>query len=189
MEYLQSQAQKSLKLIKRNKLQFLLIFIGLTIFSFGAVNYYRIRILSFNNTPKEVETKNNEIPVQITIPSLNLELPIDQGEIKNGVWGISEKNATHLKTSANPRGGGNIVIYGHNKTAIFGKIPSLKIGEEINIKTSSGDIYKYKLTNKLWVKPDRIDLVSPTTNEELTLYTCGGLFDSLRVVLKASPVI
>lgn len=176
------------KKFKKLQSSILLIFAGLVIFSFGAVNYYRIRILSFSKVP-ESAVRMGERPTQIIIPSINVDLPIDEGEIKDGVWQISYKNATHLSTSANPKGGGNIVIYGHNKKVIFGNLPYLKVGEKISIKTSDGNIYQYKVTEKTWVTPSRVDLVSPTNTEQLTIYTCWGLFDNQRVVVKAIPII
>lgn len=132
--------------------------------------------------------KIGENPTQIIIPSIKIDLPIDEGSIKDGVWEISYQNATHLESSANPGSNGNIVIYGHNKRAIFGNLPYLKVGEKISIKTSEGKIHQYKVVDKLWVGPDRIDLVSPKDTEELTIYTCWGLFDSQRVVIKAIPI-
>lgn len=117
-----------------------------------------------------------------------MDLSIDEGGIKDGVWQISYQNATHLGASANPGTSGNIVIYGHNKKAIFGNLPYLKVGEEVSLKTSDGKIHKYKVVEKLWVSPDRVDLVSPKESEELTIYTCWGIFDNQRVVVKAIPI-
>ena len=186
MDYLLSKALKSLKFLKRNN-PLVFIFIGLSIFLFGAINYHRVRVLSFKNSPQPIISTGQK-PIEIIIPSLNIDLPIEQGKINNSVWEISQNSATHLADSANPEDNGNIVIYGHNKKSIFGNLPYLKIGETINIKVADGQIYKYKLEEKLWVKPDRVDLVSPTDHEVLTIYTCWGFLDSQRVILKAVPI-
>ena len=143
--------------------------------------------MSFSGSP-EATQKIGDRPTQIMIPSIKIDLPIDEGEIKDGIWQISYKNATHLRTSANPGTAGNIVIYGHNKKAIFGNLPYLSIGQEIILKTEGGELIKYQVYKKDFVGPDRVDLVSPTDFEELTIYTCWGLFDSQRVVVKALPV-
>lgn len=168
----------------------LLVILGLATFVFGGINYYRVRILSFDKVPPAAAAKTKEIdvPVEIIIPSINIDLTIDPGEIKDGVWQISNKNVTFLDTSAAPGTGGNTVIYGHNKKVIFGNLPYLSIGQKIIIKTKSGKIYNYVADQKYFVGPDRVDLVSPTNSEELTVYTCWGLFDSQRAVIKAKPL-
>ena len=115
-------------------------------------------------------------------------MPIDVGAIKNGVWDISYSNPTFLVSSARPGAGGNIVIYGHNKKAIFGNLPYLSLGQKVFVKDSKGDVRAYEVYQKDFVAPDRVDLVSPTNQEVLTIYTCWGLFDSQRVVVKAKPL-
>lgn len=167
-----------------------LIFLGLLIFLFGSFNYYRIRILSFNKTPDVVDLakQNLDMPVEIIIPSIQTDLTIDPGTIQNGVWQISDTKATFLDTSATPGSAGNTIIYGHNKKAIFGNLPYLSVGQKISVKTKSGTIYKYIVTDKYFVNPNRVDLVSPTMVKELTIFTCWGLFDNQRVVIKAKPV-
>jgi LPXTG-site transpeptidase (sortase) family protein len=167
----------------------LLIYLGLLIFFVGAFRYYQIRILSFTKPVASAKTVMvGELPTKIMIPSIGVDLPIDLGEIKNGVWQISYNNPTFLNTSARPGTGGNIVIYGHNKKIIFGNLPYLGIGQKIFIKTVSGKIYTYIAYQKDFVGSDRVDLVSPTKKEELTIYTCWGIFDTQRAVVKAKPI-
>ena len=102
-----------------------LLILGLALFVFGGVNYYRVRILSFSKVPEAVQksTQNVDLPVEIIIPSINIDLKVDPGQIKDGVWQISDSSATFLDTSAAPGSGGNTVIYGHNKKVIFGNLP------------------------------------------------------------------
>jgi LPXTG-site transpeptidase (sortase) family protein len=133
-------------------------------------------------------TQNLDIPVEVIIPSIKIDLAVEPGQIKDGVWQISEGKATYLNTSAVPGSGGNTVIYGHNKKVIFGNLPYLSIGQKIVVKTKSGRILNYVADQKYFVGPDRVDLVSPSANEELTIYTCYGLFDSQRVVIKAKLI-
>lgn len=185
-----SKVSKKLKRLQRNnKLPLFLVFLGLIIFSFGAINYYRIRILSFSKVPEAAasSTLNLDIPVEIIIPSISIDLKVEPGQIKDGVWLISDSTATFLNTSAVPGSGGNTVIYGHNKKVIFGNLPYLSLGQKIIVKTKSGNILTYIAISKYFVGPDRVDLVSPTKTETLTIYTCWGLFDSQRVVVIAKP--
>jgi LPXTG-site transpeptidase (sortase) family protein len=82
-----------------------------------------------------------------------------------------------------------VVIYGHNKKAIFGNLPYLSIGQDVIIKTGDGSVFTYTVTEKYFVGPDRVDLVSQNGSSELTLYTCWGVFDNQRAVIKAKPKI
>ena len=160
----------------------------MVIFAFGGINYYRVRILSFKEAPISVQSQAGDRPVQVIIPSLKIDILIETADIKNGIWEISYNSATFLNSSSRPGEGGNAVIYGHNKKAIFGSLPYLSVGQKVTIKTENGTLLNYQVYNKDFVKPDRIDLVSPTDHEELTLFTCWGLFDSQRVVVKAKPI-
>lgn len=175
---------------QKNYYHYYLIFAGIAIFLFGAINYYRVRILSFSKVPAAAieATKDTDIPAEIIIPSINIDLKVDPGHIVDGVWQISGANATFLDTSVPPGGKGNVVIYGHNKQVIFGNLPYLSIGQKIIIKTKSGKVYNYIADKKYFVGPDRVDLVSPSDNNELTIYTCWGVFDSQRAVIKAKPL-
>lgn len=182
-------AKKKL-LPKRSNYAHIFIVAGVLLFLLGAYNYYKLRVLSFSRSPNIVTTpQRGDLPVHITIPSVKIDQPIESAMIKDGIWEISYDQATFLNTSARPGGGGNIVIYGHNKKAIFGSLPYLGVGQKIFIKTEDGKVYVYEVTTKDFVPPDRMDLVSPTNYEELTIYTCWGALDRMRVVVKAKPVI
>lgn len=166
----------------------LLVSIGVFIFCIGGIRYHELRVLSFTKTPEEAQTMiTGELPIEINISSINVNLPVEVGEIKDRVWQISNDSATFLNTSARPGTQGNIVIYGHNKKAVFGSLPYLSTGQIITLKTQSGNIFDYKVTEKYFVKPERVDLVSPTNSTQLTLFTCWGAFDQERVVVKAIP--
>lgn len=169
-----------------NKSIFITI-VGLFIVIFGIVNYYKVRTLSFSKIPESVITsvENIDVPIEVIIPSINIDLKVDPGQIENRVWTTSEKNATFLSSSAVPGTGGNTVIYAHNKKVIFGNLPYLSIGQRISVKTKSGKIYNYIASEKHFVKPNRVDLVTQGNTEELTLFTCWGVFDQERVVIKA----
>lgn len=168
----------------------IIILLGVGIIIFGGVNYYRVRILSFDKVPEsaQIKIRNVDSPVKILIPSVKINLTVDPGGITDGVWQISASDATFLTTSAPPGEKGNTVIYGHNKKAIFGNLPYLSIGQKITVITKSGKTYNYIATEKFFVGPDRVDLISPTSDEELTVYTCWGIFDSQRAVVKAKRI-
>ena len=182
--------EKLLKKYKANKLPYLLIIFGVLLFIVGGINYYEARILSFKNVPTvSTATAHEDVPTEVIIPSLNLDIPVEPGQIKGGVWEVSTKGAVFLSTSAAPGVNGNTIIYGHNLKRIFGSLPFVSVGQRVIVKTKSGKIYNYIVDKKYFVNPDRTDLVSPTTEPVLTLYTCWGFLDSQRAVITAKPTI
>ena len=148
-------------------------------------------ILSFSSNPypNQVEVKNSDLlPEKIIIDRLGIDVNIVPGKIVDGVWEISPDSATYLVGSSTPQETGNIVIYGHNKKAIFGKLSVIKMGDEIQIITHDGKIYKYGVNYIKWVNPNEVSVIAPTDFPVLTIYTCTGFLDSYRLVVKAIPL-
>lgn len=172
----------------------ILIFIGVTLISsflfWKGYGFYQKTVLSFNKAPSlSAQAYEGVRPSKIIIDSAKIDIPITQSEIVNGVWEISDSGASFLKGSSAPGFGGNIVIYGHNRRAIFGRLKSVKKDDEVRVLNENGEMFKYKVTEILTVNPDQIEVVSPTNQEVLTIYTCTGFLDSKRLVVKANPLI
>lgn len=176
-----------------NLVLILAAFIGISLILTGWYLDYRKKILSFYITPvvseNSPEDSRTSIPVSIKIADSDVNVTIKETDISDGVWEIAEGSANYLKTSARPGGGGNVIIYGHNKDEIFGNIiDRSKVGQVIEIGTNGGGTHLYKIEAVEKVKPDYIETVLPTDYEVLTVYTCSGILNSERVVLKAVPI-
>ena len=126
-------------------------------------------------------------PVKIDIPKVNLHLPVSETTVTDGTWEISPDGASHWDNSANPGEAGNIVIYGHNKTNLFGPIRWLSLGDEIILTDAQGNEHNYRITETVTVPPTQTEYILPKDEEILTLYTCTGLFDSQRYLVIAKP--
>jgi len=194
-----SQRQKKLQLIA-------MILVGLTMF-FSGSSYlvYQKTVLSFNTSfntnaksptelpggPDKPPAENQQLspPTKIEIPRLNIDLPITVNSIsEKGIWEISETGASFLNLSAMPGSSSNTVIYGHNKKHLFGPLVQIKIGDEIIIHTENNEAKNYQVQEILTVTPDEISVILPTKEEILTVYTCTGLLDSKRFVVRAVPI-
>jgi LPXTG-site transpeptidase (sortase) family protein len=150
---------------------------------------YRRTILSFQVSPSVVSEIRKEAPAQIRIEgTVQIEVPVTQGVIKEGIWEVSDTSVVHLATSAYPEQPGNIIMYGHNTKHIFKNLPSVKPGDTITLATESHLERRYTVTEVMTVDPTDIEVVLPTDYEVLTVYTCTGLFDSKRFVVKARPI-
>jgi len=167
---------------------FILVFTGAILIGLSLLwQYHQARILSFNNIPQQSVLTPVVIPNQLTIPDLQIDIPIVSAHIVDGIWETSHASVSFLAQSATPGESGNIVMYGHNKVGILANLKKAKMGQTIYITTSDRLLHTYQIQEIITVNPDQIELVQPTTTEILTIYTCTGFLDSKRLVIKARP--
>ena len=169
---------------------FLVFFVSLQIL-FASLFYfaYEKTILSFKVAPSFVAQAElrGQLPKQIQIPSLSIDLSLQGTLVKNGLWEISEKSASYLLSSARPKEGSNIVIYAHNTKHLFARLPEIQVGQEILLLDAEGKTAKYIVSETKRVLPNAVEEVLPTDHEVVTVYTCTGFLDSQRFVVKALP--
>lgn len=136
---------------------------------------------------QKLPSKITPKPVHISIP-WNSDVDIEEEVFDGTNWTVSPDKASHLAQSANPGEAGNILIYGHNKREILGNIRVLKGGEKITIKTDDGKEHIYKVQSWFEVNPDNVEYLQSSSTEVLTMYTCSGLMDSKRYIVRALPL-
>lgn len=189
-KYLSKSNLKGQISARQKYLLFLIFGLVLLIISSSYLTYKKT-VLSFSNLPEDqiatiIPSDRGSLPSKITIPDLSISLDIQSSTIdKKGVWEISEIAASFLQSSALPGHDGNTVIYAHNKRTLFGSLPWIRLGSEVMIETTDGNTYRYKVESTQVVSPDQIEVVMPTDYEVLTLYTCSGMLDSKRFVVRA----
>ena len=144
-------------------------------------------IMSFFRPQPNLCREERSLPVVLNIPSLAADLSVEQSYIRNGEWEISKKGVSHLNNSAQPGTNGNIVIYGHNTVTQLGNLLSLQDGAYIIIETKDGGMHSYVVTKKEEVSPREVGILKSNGSEALTLYTCIGFADSMRLVVHAVP--
>ncbi len=149
---------------------------------------YLSKIISKSISVEAEEIKEGINPIQLTIDSFSINLPVISLNISEGVWEVNDEAANHLSSSAKIGEGSNIVIYGHNKWAVLGKIKDIKAGDVINLVGQDTKVYQYQVFETLTVTPEDIEHVLPTDSEQLTIYTCAGFADTKRFIIKARPV-
>ena len=93
---------------------------------------------------------------------------------------------------ADPNEVGNFCIVGHNykNKKFFSKVPTLEIGDTIDITDTKGRLVTYEVYNKYIVDPTDVECTSQNTNgrREVTLITCTN--DSKhRVIVKCKEII
>ena len=189
-----------MKKIKLNSSQRLLVnkIIGLVFISAA------LFILSFNlQNLKPINQKNskdpiviskellsnqnqNNIPTRIVLPSVNIDLPINSSKIVNGYWELSETTASYGLGSGIPGTNSNTVIFAHAREGLFYNLKDVKVNDTIYVLTNN-KWYRYKVNKITAVFPNQVDVIRPTKNEVLTLYTCTGFADEKRLIVQAIP--
>ena len=142
--------------------------------------------MSFSELPQPVEIQEkdpNKLPQRVIIPSHKIDLAIKETEILAGEWQVSASGASYLVQSALPGEKGNMIIYGHNWRRLFGPLRWVKQGEEILIKNKKGESFIYEIVETKVVSPSQVEVLLPTEEPTLTLYTCFGFLDSKRFVV------
>lgn len=123
-------------------------------------------------------------PAAISIPAVNLNLPVAAATIVNNQWTLFDDRVSWLTTSKMP-GEGNVILFAHNRAHLFGDLKKVETGAEITVQ--SGDKkYSYLVTEKRKVTPNDVEAVL-SDGDQLTLYTCDGSFDQKRLIVIAVP--
>jgi LPXTG-site transpeptidase (sortase) family protein len=143
---------------------------------------------SFTTTLSVAEAELRQpLPTHLQIASVNINLPIVESQIQDGVWQVTDGVANHLATSARPGEGSNIVVYGHNQWSVLGGLQAVQIGDEIKLTLETNEVKVYQVVSTQVVSPDEVKWVMPTAQEILTIYTCAGWWDNQRLVVQAQP--
>ena len=131
-------------------------------------------------------SKAQNIPVRIVIPKNNIDLKVIPSKIVNGYWELSENTASYGLGSGYPQSKSNTVIFAHAREGLFYNLKDVKIGETIYVFTKD-KWFRYKVVKITAVYPNQIEVIKPTRNETLTLYTCSGFYDEKRLIVTAVP--
>lgn len=143
--------------------------------------------ISINHTllaTDENKIKNNAAPIRISLPSAGIDIPVRQAKVVNGYWELFNDSAGWGTGSGYPGEKGNIVIFAHAREKLFLPLKKAKIGENVTVFTEE-KWYQYKIADIKEVLPTDTEVISPTPDETLTLYTCSGFSDSKRLILTA----
>lgn len=167
-----------------------LLIAGLLLFGSDSKKEYRDNSSTFAQEPIKVEgftggiESGYSLPKRIIIPDLNMDLVVEKARNIDGYWEVFPDKAGWGDGSGIPGQNGNQVIFAHAREGLFLPLRSIKVGMRIYILTDSfwGG---YKVSEIKEVTPDQIEVIAPTPDETLTLYTCSGFKDSKRLIVVA----
>lgn len=132
------------------------------------------------------KTQYKEQALRIVIPNIGIDLPIIEANIVNGYWELSETTASHGMGSANPGEMGNTVIFAHARDGLFLPLRNIKKDHKVYVLTQSS-WQRYKVVEIKEVSPDKVEVIQPSKDERITLFTCSGFLDSKRLIVVGIP--
>ena len=127
------------------------------------------------------------VPTRITIPALDIDLPVAEAKVENDLWQTFAGFAAHGVGSANPGERSNVVIFAHNRAGLFGNLKYAQVGSEITV-LSNNRKFRYQVSEIKEITPDQTSTIGPTQEETLTLYTCSGENDKKRLIVIARNI-
>ena len=134
----------------------------------------------------------SQVVAYLSIPRLGIKnAPIfDRGVDTGGNMLIARGySITHFAYSS-PIGSGNAVLYGHDdiEGRVFGRLQELKAGDEVDVALAGGSPVVYHVSGRTIVAPTAVQILKPTNDVRLTLFTCWpNWVDNKRVVVTAIP--
>jgi sortase A len=126
-------------------------------------------------------------PTRIVIPAVGIDLPIVEAQVTDGFWQTSDTSASHGVGSANAGEAGNDVIFAHARDGLFAPLRNIKDQSVVYLLTNN-TWFRYQVTEINLVAPTQTEVIAPTPDETLTLYTCTGFLDSKRLIVVAKPL-
>jgi LPXTG-site transpeptidase (sortase) family protein len=125
-------------------------------------------------------------PVRILIPKTDIDLKVVDAQIVNGYWELADNTASYGLGSGHPGIKGNTVIFAHARVGLFYNLKDVQLGDIVYVFTKDR-WYRYKVSKIDAVYPNQTEVIQPTKNEVLTLYTCTGFYDEKRLIVTAIP--
>lgn len=151
-------------------------------------------VVSFSQEPVTVDknllsdkVRQKNPPVRLLIASAIIDVPVKEARVIKGYWEVFSDTAGWGVGSAYPDEKGNTVIFAHAREKLFLNLRKVKIGDEITVFTQD-KWYKYKIENIREVFPSQTEVIAPTAEAVLTLYTCTGFSDTKRLIVTAKKV-
>ena len=128
-----------------------------------------------------------QLPKQIVIPAIAVDAGFEfVGLTQDGAMDVPKDPTKVAWYRLGPRPGeiGNAIIAGHvdwgGKTAVFWGLNELKPGDLIEVVSADGKKYQFIVQWQRWFDADKApveQLFAQSDVAELTMITCGGVFD------------
>ena len=141
-------------------------------------------------SPVEMEAIEGD-PVRIEIPSVNIKLPVHQGDyhVATAEWTLWDAAAFWGSLTPKPSNQpGNTMIYAHNRVNAFKPLKDIKPGALVYLYMKDGSKFTYKYHRDEKVGVEQFVLRTQSDKPEIMLLTCNGTFNETRRLLYAELI-
>jgi LPXTG-site transpeptidase (sortase) family protein len=120
-----------------------------------------------------------KIPAEIHIPNVDIKLNVRAGNFdqNTGKWTINNSDAYFAQGAA------TALIYGHNKTAVFGSLRKVSGNDRLFVKYHDGTESHFIYSGTKFVEPEDVGVLSEQNTQTIMLLTCDGLFNDKRRIV------
>lgn len=172
-----------------------LLIIGEVLLATGVSNSKSRQIIqsSFEKEPVKIQgfseavVDEASLPKQVIISSIGVNLAVKPAKVVGGYWEVFTDSAGWGEGSGVPGHPGNQVIFAHARKGLFLPLRQVRAGMKIEVVTDDSK-YTYEIIEIKEIFPSQIEVIAPTTDEILTLYTCSGFADSERLIVVAKRI-
>jgi sortase A len=143
----------------------------------------------------EIPRINQNVPV-VRVPTDKL-IQRDWAALEGQIQDALRNGVVHFPGTAMPGEHGNVVITGHSSyfpwdpgrfKDVFALLHQVNVGDTIIVYHEQKK-YTYKVSDKVVVHPDQVDVLTQNGEDKLTLITCTPVGTALnRLVVTAKPV-
>ncbi|MBN1483954.1 MAG: sortase [Chloroflexia bacterium] len=135
--------------------------------------------------PAPTPAPGTVMPSRLVVPRIQLDTPVVEVTIQDGIWQVAEYAAGYHRGTARPGAIGNTVISGHNGMhgAVFRRLHELDSGDEV-LLYAGRRLYRYVVEGRQSVWPYQVEVMAQTPTPILTLITCTA-YDTQRLVVIA----
>jgi sortase A len=125
------------------------------------------------------------LPTRLVIPRIEVDTPVVEVTVENGVWQVADYAAGYHRGTARPGTVGNTVISGHKglRGGVFYRLDELSVGDEVYLYAGPR-LYLYTIEQKISVWPQQVEVMAQTSSPILTLITCTA-YDTKRLIVVA----
>jgi LPXTG-site transpeptidase (sortase) family protein len=147
---------------------------------------YQTLSLIPKNSPKATATEESAFQAKkIIIPKAKINASITQGGFVDGQWILSDNSVLIVTQDEGQKGTFSAILYAHNRPELFANLKKVSLKDKIIIENEKNEQIVYEVYSKESVRAKEVDKIQSSDPNSLILFTCNGLFDQSRLLVKA----
>jgi sortase A len=133
-------------------------------------------------------TADSSLPSSLTIPAIDLDTPVREVFVIDGVWEVADYAAGYMHGTALAGEPGTMALAGHAglRGGVFGQLGNLVPGDDIFVDAADWR-YRYRVTDLFSVWPTQTDVLEASEKPTLVLITCTN-WDTQRLIVRAEHI-